>query len=160
MNTTVITVPPDSLRVSFEREFDAPPSLVFRAHTDPELYAQWIGPRRLSTTIEEFDVRHGGTWHFTQQGDDQVTHAFRGVFHGTPSVENGIVQTFEYEGMPGHVMLDSLTFEDLGGRTRLRGTSVSQTAEARDAMVEGGMEGGMVEGYERLDELIARLAPV
>jgi len=88
-----------------------------------------------------------------------AAYGFHGVFHGTPSID-GIVQTFEFEGAPGHVSLEALAFEDLGnGRTRLRASAVHQSVEARDAMIESGMESGVNEGYERLDELLTSMAP-
>jgi uncharacterized protein YndB with AHSA1/START domain len=109
--------------------------------------------------VDRFELRDGGTWRYTHRDADGAEFGFHGVFHGTPSPE-GILQTFEFEGAPGHVSLDSLTFEERGARTLVRIHSVHQSVEARDAMIQSGMEGGLNEGYERLDELIARLAPV
>lgn len=159
MATTRIDARPGLPFIDMTREFDAPRELVYRAHTDPELLAQWIGPRRLTTRVVHFDVRDGGTWRFVQRDPDGSEYGFHGVFHGDPSPE-GIVQTFEFEGAPGHVSLDALTLEDHDGRTTLRVHSVFQSVEARDAMVAAGMETGVREGYERLDELVERvLAP-
>jgi uncharacterized protein YndB with AHSA1/START domain len=159
MTSTRITAEPGVPYIDMTREFDAPRDLLFRAHTDPELLVQWLGPRRLTMTVDRYDVRDGGAWRYTHRDPDGTEYGFHGVFHGTPSPD-GIVQTFEFEGAPGHVSLDSLTFEEHGGRTTLRAHSVFQSVEARDAMVESGMETGVQEGYERLDELVARLAPV
>jgi uncharacterized protein YndB with AHSA1/START domain len=159
MGTTRITAEPGLPFVDVEREFDAPRDLIFRAHTDPELVAQWLGPRRYQMTVERWEVGDGGSWRYTHRGDDGNEYGFHGVFHGTPSPDL-MVQTFEFEGAPGHVSLDSFTLEDRDGRTLLRGHSVFQSVEDRDAMVEAGMEGGMKEGYERLDELVGRLTPV
>jgi uncharacterized protein YndB with AHSA1/START domain len=142
--------------VSLEREVAAPRELVFRAYTEPALLAQWLGPRRLTMRVDEYDVRHGGSWRYVSIEADGTEYGFRGVFHGTPSPD-GITQTFEFEGAPGHVSLDTLVLEDLGGRTLIRTTSVHQSVEARDAMIASGMEGGIVEAFERLDELFARL---
>ena len=141
------------------REFDAPRDLIFRAHTEPELLAQWLGPRRLTMIVDEYDVRDGGKWRYIHRDSDGSEYGFHGVFHGTPSPDS-IVQTFEFEGAPGHVSLDSLTLEERDGKTLLRAHSVFQSVEARDAMVAAGMESGIQEGYERLDELIDRLVPV
>jgi uncharacterized protein YndB with AHSA1/START domain len=160
MGTTTYTIEPGSHALHLEREFDAPAELVLRAHTDPELLAQWIGPRRLQTRVERLEARDGGRWRFGQWGEDGVEHWFHGVFHGDPSVEGGIRQTFEYEGAPGDVLLETVTFEEHDGRTLLRATSVFSSIEARDAMVTSGMESGVEEGYAKLDELIAGMAAV
>lgn len=159
MGTTEISVAPGLPFIDVRREFDAPRDLVFRAHTDPALLVQWLGPRRLTMAIERFEARDGGTWRFVHRDVDGTEYWFHGVFHGTPSPD-GIVQTFEFEGAPGQVSLESLSFEEHGGRTVIHGHAVYQSVEARDAMVESGMEGGMNEGYERLDELFARSASV
>jgi uncharacterized protein YndB with AHSA1/START domain len=159
MATTRIDARPGLPFIDMTREFAAPRDLVYRAHTDPDLLAQWIGPRRLTTAVDRFDVRDGGTWRFVQRDQDGTEYAFHGVFHGDPSPER-IVQTFEFEGAPGHVSLDAVSMEEHDGRTTLRVHSVFQTLEARDAMVASGMESGVEEGYERMDELIERvLAP-
>jgi uncharacterized protein YndB with AHSA1/START domain len=159
MSTTQITAEPGGQEIVITREFDAPPELLFRVHTDPDLLSQWMGPRRLSMEVDIYDVRAGGQWRFIHRDTDGTGYGFRGVFHNTPSVD-GIVRTFEFEGAPGHVSLETLTFEDLrNGRTLVRASAVFQSAEARDAMVASGMESGVDEGYERLDDLLASLAP-
>ncbi len=141
--------------VRITREFDAPPEQVFRAHVDPDLLVQWNGPRDLSTTIEHYDCRTGGAYRYVMTRDD-----FEGWFHGSfhEVRENElIVQTFTFEGVPDAVALERLVLEDLGdGRTRLVGTSLVDSFEARDAFVASGMETGVREGYERLDEVLAR----
>jgi uncharacterized protein YndB with AHSA1/START domain len=158
-NTTVITAEPGIPQIVIEREFDAPRELIFRAYTDPTLLVRWLGPRNLTMKIDRYEVRDGGTWRYVHIDPDGNEYGFHGVFHGTPSEER-MVQTFEFEGIPGHVSMDTLTLEERDGRTLARTNSVFQTVEARDGMVASGMEGGINEGYERLDELIARLAPV
>jgi uncharacterized protein YndB with AHSA1/START domain len=157
MGTTKITADPGVPFIDFVREFDAPRDLVFRAHTDPDLLAQWLGPAKYKMTVERLEVRDGGTWRYINSGPDGAEYGFHGVFHGTPSPDN-MVQTFEFEGAPGHVSLDSLTLEEKHGKTLARGRSVFQSVEDRDAMFQGGMADGMNEGYTRLDELLARLA--
>ncbi len=159
MTTTQVTAEPGTPYIDFTREFDAPRDLLFRAHTDPELLVQWLGPRRLTMVIDRYDVEDGGKWRYIHRDQDGTEYGFHGVFHGTPSPE-GMVQTFEFEGAPGHVSLDWLTFEERDGRTVLHGHSVFQSVQARDAMVQSGMEGGLSEAYERLDELIPELVPV
>jgi uncharacterized protein YndB with AHSA1/START domain len=157
MATTKITAEPGVPYIDFEREFAAPRDVLFRAHTEPDLLVQWLGPRRLTMIVDRYDVRDGGTWRYIHRDTDGTDYGFHGVFHGTPSPD-GIVQTFEFEGAPGHVSLDSIKFEERDGRTVVHGRSVFQSLEARDAMVQAGMETGLTEGYDRLDELLARLA--
>ncbi len=158
MGTTRIVAEPGVPQIVITREFDAPRERLFRVHTDPEMLAQWLGPRRLTMIVERYDVRDGGIWHFIHRDTDGNEYGFHGVFHGTPSPEDGIVRTFEYEGYPGHVSLETLTFEERDGKTAVRVNAVFQSVEDRDAMVESGMESGVNEGYERLDEMLARLA--
>jgi uncharacterized protein YndB with AHSA1/START domain len=140
------------------REFAAPRDLLFRAHTEPDLLVQWLGPRRLTMIVERFEVRDGGTWRYIHRDADGTEYGFHGVFHGMPSPDAGIVQTFEYEGAPGHVSLQTLTLEEYDSGTRLRTNSVFQSVADRDAMVQSGMEEGIIDSMERLDELLARLA--
>ena len=152
---TEITVDPDVPLVRITREFDAPPEKVFRAHTDPDLLVQWLGPRDLEMTIDHYDCRTGGSYRYLhKRGDDEF--GFHGCFHEVRPSEL-IVQTFTFEGVPDSVSLERLTLEDLGdGRTRLVATSLVDSFEARDAFVSSGMEVGIREGYERLDEVLAR----
>jgi uncharacterized protein YndB with AHSA1/START domain len=159
MGKTELVAAPGVPQIEVTREFDAPRDLLYRAYTDPELLVQWLGPRGMTMVVDQYDLRHGGAYRYIHRDAEGNEYAFRGVFHGTPSPE-GIVQTFEWEGMPGHISLDTATFEDLGGRTRLRMNSVFQSVADRDGMLQSGMEGGMNEGFDQLDELLARLAPV
>ena len=141
--------------VRMTREFDAPPEKVFRAHTDPALIAQWLGPRDLAMEVERYDCVTGGGYRYVQKRDDEE-YWFHGSFHEVREGEL-IVQTFTFEGMPDGVALEKIVLEPLpGGRTRLVGTSLVDSFEDRDAFVAGGMEVGVVEGYEKLDELLAR----
>lgn len=156
MGTTQIVAEPGMPQIIITREFDAPPELLLRVHTEPDLLVQWLGPRNYTMHVDRFEARDGGTWRYTHRDDQGTEYGFHGVFHGTPSLD-GIVQTFEFEGTPGHVSLETLRFEDAGGRTRLRNIAVYQSVADRDAMVESGMESGLNEGYDRLDELLATL---
>ena len=156
---TEIIAPAGVPQILINRGFEAPRDLLFRAFTDPELLPQWLGPRRLTMRIDRFELRDGGTWRYVHVDEDGTEFGFHGVFHGTPSPD-GIVQTFEFEGAPGNVSLETLTFEERDGGTLVRQNAVYQSVEARDAMVESGMETGLNEGFERLDEMIASLAPV
>jgi uncharacterized protein YndB with AHSA1/START domain len=153
-NETRIEADPKLPTIVITREFDAPPERVFRAHTDPYLFVQWLGPRGLTMRIDKFDARTGGSYRYIHS-DEGGEYAFHGVFHEVRPVER-IVQTFTYEGAPDGVSLETMTFEDLGGRTRLVGRSVCDSIEVRDAMIASGMEYGVREGYERLDELLSR----
>ena len=156
-NKTTIKAEPGKQELFITREFDAPRDLVFKAHTDPKLFVQWIGPRDLSTRLESFEPVSGGKWRFIQRDQDGNEFGFHGVFHEV-SPER-VIQTFEFDGLPesGHVVLETLRLEDLpNGRTRLTTQSVYQSVADRDGMVQAGMETGVVEGYERLDEILAR----
>ncbi len=152
---TTISADPSTPTISISREFDAPPEKVFRAHTDPELVRQWLGPRRLRMTIDRWDCVSGGGYRY-QHTDDEGTYGFYGSFHEVRENER-IVQTFTFEGYPDGVSLETLTLTALdGGRCRLDILSVVDTFEARDMMLASGMETGINEGYEQLDELLAR----
>lgn len=137
-------------------EVAAPRELVFRAYVEPELLVQWLGPRRLSMTIERNEIRDGGRWRFVHRDADGNDFGFHGVFHGKPTPDV-TVRTFEYEGAPGHVSLERLTLKERDGQTLVRNDSVFQSIADRDAMVDSGMERGVRDGMERLEELIARL---
>ncbi len=140
--------------VRITRDFDAPPEKVFRAHTDPDLVSKWLGPRSLQMRIDHFDCRTGGSYRYLHvRGADEF--GFHGSFHEVRPSEL-IVQTFTFEGDPDGVALERVMFTDLGdGRTRLTSTSLVDSFAARDAFVASGMEVGIREGYERLDEVLA-----
>lgn len=159
MSKPKITAEPGIPVIVIETEFDASPELLLKAHTDPELIAQWLGPRRLRTRVEEYDVEHGGRWRFVHVDEDGNEFAFRGVHHGTPSVEGGMARTFEWEGLPGHVSFETLEFIERDGKTVLRNVSVFTSQEDRDGMIASGMESGVVDSMERLAELLPTLAP-
>ena len=150
---TEISADPKVPVIRITREFDASPEKVFRAHTDPELLVQWLGPRGLEMTVDHFDCRTGGSYRYLHK-DENGEYGFHGCFHEVRPSEV-IVQTFTFEGVPDGVSLEKLVLEDLGnGRTRLVATSLVDSFEDRDAFVASGMETGIVEGYERLDELL------
>jgi uncharacterized protein YndB with AHSA1/START domain len=157
MSKTQITAEQGVPLIVMECEFDAPRELVFRAYIEPELMARWVGPRYLTTTVDRWEARDGGRWRFVQQAPDGTRHGFHGVFHGEVSPDE-TVRTFEYEGAPGHVALETLSMTELpGGRTRVRTVSSFQAVQDRDAAISSGMEGGVREGEERLRELLAEL---
>jgi uncharacterized protein YndB with AHSA1/START domain len=152
---TQISADPEVPLIRITREFDAPPSKVFRAHTDPDLVVQWLGPRGLEMRIDHYDCRTGGSYRYVhRQGGEE--YGFHGSFHEVRP-DTLIVQTFTFEGMPDGVALEKLVLEDLGdGRSRLTSTSLCDSFADRDAMLASGMEVGVREGYERLDEVLAR----
>ena len=152
---TQIIADPDVPLVRIVREFDATREQVFRAHTDPELIVQWLGPRDLTMTVDHYDCRTGGSYRYVHKRDGEE-YGFNGTFHEVRPSEL-IVQTFSFEGFPDSVALERLMIEDIGdGRTRLTATSLVDSFEGRDAFLASGMETGVREGYERLDELLAR----
>ncbi len=154
-NPVTIESVPGTSYADISREFEAPVAAVFRAHADPELFAQWIGPRALENRITHWDFRSGGGYRFEQTDADGTVYAFRGVFH-TVRENELIIQTFEFEGWPDEISLDVIRFEELpGGRSRLVDHGVFSTIEALEGMLASGMEKGVSEGYEKLDELLA-----
>lgn len=139
--------------IHMARDFRATPAQLFRAHTDPELFAQWIGPDGMDTEIVSWEARNGGEWRYVaRRGGEE--YAFRGCFHTVR--EDRLVQTFTFEGYPDSVALETLTFEVLeDGYTRLHATSLCDSFEARDGWLSSGMEVGVNEGYAKLDRLLA-----
>ncbi|NUW33327.1 SRPBCC family protein [Nonomuraea sp. SMC257] len=154
MNETVITARPGTPFIDIVREFEATPVQVFRAWTDPELLPRWLGPSGTTTTVLEYDAVTGGRYSYVHR-DGSGRHGFRGVFHTVEAGER-IVQTFQYDGWPDQVSLETLTFEDLGGRTRVHTHAVFGSVESRDAMIESGMEHGVRDSMTRLDTLLTR----
>lgn len=154
--STTVTAPSDT-EVRIEREFDAPRDLVWEAHTDPALLSEWLGPRRLTMTVQEMDVRAGGSYRYTHESDDgSGPFVFFGEFREVEP-PHLLVQTFQFEGNEHPASVDRIELEELeGGRTRLVVTAELPSREARDAMLASGMESGVREGYEKLDELLAR----
>ncbi|MFA1537496.1 SRPBCC family protein [Actinomadura monticuli] len=150
---TVIEADPKLPVIRMARDFAATPEQLMRAHTDPELFAKWVGPDGLTTRIEHWDARSGGSWRYVAaQGDAEF--GFHGSFHEV--APGRIVQTFTFEGEPEGVALETLWFDDLGdGRTRLRAQSLVDSFEGRDAWLRSGMETGVNEGYAKLERMIA-----
>lgn len=140
--------------VRISREFDAPVKKVFRAHTDPDLISRWLGPRGMEMRIDHYNCRTGGSYRYVHSQDGQ-DYGFYGSFHEVRP-PGRIVQTFTYDGAPDGVALEQLQLEELaGGRTRLTVSSLCDSFEYRDAMLASGMEVGIRESYERLDEVLA-----
>jgi uncharacterized protein YndB with AHSA1/START domain len=157
-NKTKVVAEPGKQEFFITREFDAPRELVFKAFTDPKLYVQWLGPRRMKMTLEKFEPRAGGMWRYTHTDPDGNQYKFHGVNHEVHPPEL-LIDTFEFEGIPekGHVSLEWARFEELaGGRTKLTIHSVFQSVADRDGMVGAGMEQGISESFERLDDLLEK----
>lgn len=151
-NPTHITAPDGTPFIEVIREFDAPRDLVFRASTDPDLVARWLGPRDLTMRVVEFDARAGGSYRYVHTAPDGAEYTFRGVFHTV--TEPLLIQTFEYEGAPGSVSLESRTLDDIGGRTRMQQNAVFPSVGARDQALAAGMEHGINDSMDRLSELL------
>jgi uncharacterized protein YndB with AHSA1/START domain len=150
---TTLSTPSDREIVS-QRVFDAPREHVFAAFTDPDLIPRWWGPRRMTTIVEHMDVRPGGTWRFIARDPEGREQGFRGTYREVTPPER-LVQTFEWDGMPGHVVVETVSFEDLDGKTKLTTTSLFHTTEERDGMLSSGMETGLSESHDRLAELLS-----
>jgi uncharacterized protein YndB with AHSA1/START domain len=140
--------------IHIERVFNAPRDRVFAVFTDPELIPQWWGPRGTKTTVEKMEARTGGDWRYVIENSDGTKTAFRGTYREVSPPER-IVQTFEWDGMPGYVSVDSSEFIDLGEQTKVVTTSLFLVTEERDGMIDSGMERGLNETYERLDAVLA-----
>ena len=156
MPKTDYVIEPGKQEILSTTILDAPRELVFRAYTEPDLVAQWWGPRRYKVDIEKYEPRPGGEWKVTHVGDDGSRHGFRGVNHDIVAPER-ICQTFEYLGVPGHVALQTATFEPVGNKTRVVSQSVFQSVMDRDGMVASGMQEGADESIERLAELLEKM---
>ncbi|WP_029289703.1 SRPBCC family protein [Cellulomonas sp. HZM] len=153
-NPVQIDAPAGVPFIDIVREFDAPAAAVHRAHGDPALVARWMGPRDVTMDIDEWDFVSGGRWSYVATAPDGSTHGFRGTFHSVR--DDFAVQTFEYLGFADVVSIETIAFEDLDdGRSRLRIHATYPSLEARDGMVASGMETGVVQGYEQLDEVLA-----
>lgn len=152
---TTIEADPNLPTIRIVRDFDAPPAKVYKAWVDPDLVVRWLGPRGTPMRIDQWDARTGGSYRYAAERDGEVIASFYGSFHELRQDER-LVQTFTWEGAPDGVSLETATFTDLGdGRTRVTVLSVVDTMEARDMMVASGMQTGVIEGYEKLDELLA-----
>lgn len=141
------------LEIQRVRIINAPRELVFQTYINPDLIPQWWGPRGITTVVDKMDVRPGGEWRYIQKDPNGEEYAFRGVYREVVPPER-LVTTFEFEPMPGQVIVDTTVFEDLGNQTRLVVTSLFDSKEALDGMLQSGMEGGASETWDRLEELL------
>jgi len=154
MSKSAIAIEPGKQEIVMTRTFDAPRELVFKTMMDPTLIPQWWGPSYLTTTVDEMEVRPGGKWRYLQRDPQGNEHAFHGVYHDITAPER-MVCTFEYEGVPGHVLLETVTQEEVDGKTTMTEQSVFQSVADRDEMVQSGMESGATEMLDRLAQLLA-----
>jgi uncharacterized protein YndB with AHSA1/START domain len=153
--TLTVTLPSER-QIRLTREFDAPRELVFQAMTSPDHVMNWWGPRGSNMKVDTMDVRPGGKWRFVEHSSDGQQYGFRGEYREIDP-PGRCVQTFEFEGMPGHISVETMELEDLGSRTRLTVTSVFDSVEDRDGMLQSGMEQGAGESYDRLAEYLKTL---
>jgi uncharacterized protein YndB with AHSA1/START domain len=151
-----LTTPSDR-EIVMSRVFDAPRKLVFEAHSSCEHMSRWWGPRRYEVASCEIDFRPGGAWRIVHRGAEGEEHGFRGEFREIDPPER-LTWTFEYEGMPGHVSVQTVTFDEEDGKTRLTATAMFDSKEDRDGMMSSGMEEGAAETWDRLDEYLSVLA--
>jgi uncharacterized protein YndB with AHSA1/START domain len=149
-------IEPGKQEIIITRDFDAPRELVFKAYTDPKLLPQWFGPRGYTTIVDKMDARPGGSWRFVQRNEKGDEFAFHGVHHDIVAPER-IVATFEFEGVPGHVLLQTLTLESLGQKTRLVEQLLFQSVADRDGMVASGMQRGSDDSMDRMAEILENL---
>lgn len=154
-NVSTLTLPSDR-EIVMERIFDAPRELVFKAYTEPTLIPRWWGQRNTTTTVDKMEVKPGGLWRFVQRDADGNEYAFNGQYREVAPPER-LAYTFEFEGLPGHVMLETVTFEALGDKTKVKVLSLFDSVEDRDGMLQSGMEAGANESNDRLAELLADL---
>ncbi|MCK9278069.1 MAG: SRPBCC domain-containing protein [Methanoculleus sp.] len=154
---THLTAEPGKQEIVITRIFDAPRDLVFKAYTDPERVPRWWGPRSYTTTVDTMDVRPGGIWRYLQRDAGGNDYAFHGVYHEV-APPGRLIYTFEFEGVPGHVTLETVTLEDLNGRTMVTDRTIFQSVEDRDGMLASGMEEGMNETMDRFADLLKELS--
>ena len=155
MSDMKVVADPGTQEIVVTRSFDAPRELVFKAFTDPDAVRQWWGLNSTETVVDRLEARPGGQWRFLERDGDGNEFGFHGVYHDLEAPER-IVYTFEFEGMPGHVLLETITFEERDGRTYMTDSSVFQSVADRDGMLQSGMESGAAESMDRLDEYLAK----
>ena len=153
---TKITAKPGEREIIVTRVFDAPRELVFKAYTDPALIPQWWGPRGYTTIVEKMEVRVGGAWRFINRTPEGNEFGFRGTYRELVPPQR-LVYTFEYEGVPGHVALETITLEEYSGRTKITDKILFETVEDRDGMIKSGMESGATESQDRFSELLTEM---
>ena len=152
MAKTEFVIEPGQQDIVIKRTFDAPRDVVFEALTDPTVLAKWWGGPD-EVTVDRYEARHGGQWRFVSTDDEGGEWAFRGVYHDVVPSER-VTYTFEFEGMPGHIALETVTLEESDGKTTYVSNSVFQTVEDRDGMVQSGMQSGAEASLDKLASLV------
>lgn len=154
-----VTLPSDR-EILMTRVFDAPRELVFEAHATPEHVRRWWGQHGTTLPVCEIDFRPGGAYRFVQRGPDGAEHGFRGEYRDIVPPAR-LVYTFEYEGLPGHIAVETLTFDEADGKTTLTSRMLFDSNDDRDGMLQSGMEDGASQTMDRLAaylELLTRRA--
>lgn len=141
------------LEIEMTRPFSVPRERLFAAFTDPALIPEWWGPATVTTIVDEADVRPGGNWRYVQRGADGQEYGFRGKYLELLAPER-VVLTFEFEPMPGHVIVDTTTLSEVDGKTLLATRSRFNSIDDRDGMLATGMEAGAAESLDRLAALV------
>jgi uncharacterized protein YndB with AHSA1/START domain len=157
MATFTLTAEPGKQETVVVSQFDAPRELVFKALTSAEHIPNWWGPAYLTTTIDKFEARPGGLWRFVQKDAEGGEYAFHGVYHEVSAPER-VIYTFEWEGMPGHVLMETIILEASEGGTRMIDQLVYQSVADRDGMLQTGMADGTADSLKRLEEVVMGLA--
>jgi uncharacterized protein YndB with AHSA1/START domain len=155
MTQPTFTIDRDKREMVMTRVFDAPRELVYKTYIDPKLLPQWWGMGG-TTTVDKMDVRPGGQWRYVQHDDSGNQYAFSGVYQEVVPPER-LAYTFEFEAMPGHVLVETIVFEEQDGKTKLTSTSVFETLEDLEGMLQSGAEHGATITWNRLAELINSL---
>ncbi len=156
MTKTIFTINREEKTVVMERVFDAPRELVWSAFTDPQSIPRWWGPKNLSTIVEKMDVKPGGAWRYIHRDSEGNEYAFNGMYKEIDPLKL-ISRTFNFEGIPGdHELLETVTFEEADGKTKIISTAHYANLEDLDGMVNSGMEKGATESWERLAELVEK----
>jgi uncharacterized protein YndB with AHSA1/START domain len=156
MGKLTLVAEPGKHDILMSREFNAPRELVFRAFTDPALIPNWWGPKSTTTVVDKMEVKKGGVWRYIQRDDHGNEFCFNGVYHDIVTPE-WLVYTFEFEALPGHVLLETVTFEEHNGKTLMKDLSVFQSVADRDGMIQSGMEGGAEDSWDRFEDILKAL---
>jgi uncharacterized protein YndB with AHSA1/START domain len=155
MSKVDIVAESDKQTVVITQIFHAPRNLVWRIYTDPKLLPMWWGPKIYKTNVDKMEIKTGGSWRVVQQDPEGNKDGFHGVYHDVQPYQT--TRTMEWEGMPGHVLLEAIKMEEIDGKTKVTNNTVFQSVEDRDGMLKTGMKDGVVESYDRFVEILKEL---